>query len=356
MRFLNDTHVLCLTYDGIKNSVFKSQVLAPLINELDANPSLKITLISFERNKINERELLWHDRIKVIVVSRLPFLGLLSLTYAYWQCKKVLDGVAADCIIARGPLAGAIVIKAISSGWIKVRRCIIQARGLCAQEYRYAMKGKKTFVHRMIKALVYRQLEQLERRVYGCRLIKNICDVKIEAVSPALADYLVAHYQAHREGLYVATTDLIPTLAPALRTKFRIEVRATLGISSAMCVYCYSGSFKPWQGVDEMLEYFCQHYRNDNHAFLLILSSDVDQFNSELKAYELSPHQYKILSVDPSEVVNYLCAVDYGFLFRDKDIINWVSRPTKMLEYHAAGLAIIHNHTVALLAKDPWAN
>lgn len=354
MRFLNDTHIVCLIYDSIKNSVFKSQVLAPLINELNANVSLNVTLVSFEREKINERELVGHDRIKVIVVTRLPFFGRLSLTYAYWQCKKVLNGVAADCIIARGPLAGAIVIKAISSGWIKVKRCIIQARGLCAQEYRYAMRGKKTFVQRKIKTYIYRELELLEGNVYrGNR--RCHCEVKIEAVSPALADYLVDHYQAHREELYLATTDLVPPISPALRSKFRTEVRAALGILSAMRVYCYNGSYKPWQGVKETLDYFCQHYRHDPYAFLLILSSDVDQFNSELKAYELSPHQYKILSVDPSEVVNYLCAADYGFLFRDKDIINWVSRPTKMLEYQAAGLTIIHNHTIAWFTNDPWA-
>ena len=39
-------------------------------------------------------------------------------------------------------------------------------------------------------------------------------------------------------------------------------------------------------------------------------------------------------------------------LVREKDIINCVSRPTKMLEYQSAGLKIVHNNTVAWLASQ----
>jgi len=48
----------------------------------------------------------------------------------------------------------------------------------------------------------------------------------------------------------------------------------------------------------------------------------------------------------------YLAAADYGLLFRHKDIINWVSRPTKMLEYQAVGLKIIHNNTIEWLSEN----
>ncbi|MFA6526984.1 MAG: hypothetical protein WCT20_01020 [Candidatus Babeliales bacterium] len=351
MRFLRDTHVICLIYDGIKNSVFKSQVLQPLLAELDANKGLKITLISFERNAFNSQDLVWHDRLSVIILNRWLFFGRLSLVYAFWQCKKVLKGVVADCILARGPLAGAIALDLIAGKRLKTTRCIIQARGLCAEEYRYAMRSKTSLSQRIRKKFVYHELEQLERCVYG-KQRKNIgYDITIEAVSPALKDYLVDRYQAEEKSIVIAYVDLPCAIIPATRALFRRELRRKLGIAEDARVYCYSGSYKPWQGVKESLDYFCHHASKDAYALLLILSPDQNQFDRELKSYGLSPHHYRILNVDPCQVLTYLCAADYGFLFRDNDCINWVSRPTKMLEYQAAGLSIIHNHTVAWLCQ-----
>jgi hypothetical protein len=49
-------------------------------------------------------------------------------------------------------------------------------------------------------------------------------------------------------------------------------------------------------------------------------------------------------------IYHYLAAADIGIIFRKPHIINWISRPTKILEYQAVGLKIIHNNTVAMLA------
>jgi len=38
-------------------------------------------------------------------------------------------------------------------------------------------------------------------------------------------------------------------------------------------------------------------------------------------------------------------------LFREQTIVNWTSRPTKLLEYQAVGLEVVHNNTVAYAMK-----
>ena len=84
--------------------------------------------------------------------------------------------------------------------------------------------------------------------------------------------------------------------------------------------------------------------RTDPESFLLILSQDKETFKVLLK--DVSQNNYKIISVPHVEVKKYLAACNYGLLFREKHIVNWVSRPTKALEYQAAKLEIIHNKTV----------
>jgi hypothetical protein len=70
-----------------------------------------------------------------------------------------------------------------------------------------------------------------------------------------------------------------------------------------------------------------------------------------INKFQIPVNRYFVLSVEPKKLDRYLCACDSGLLFRDKDIINWVSRPTKMLEYQAAGLQVIHNHTIDWLER-----
>lgn len=347
MRFSNDKHVLCLVYDGIKNSVFKSQVIQPLLKELTNNQHLHITLLSCEREPF-QREF-WHERITCVVVPRLQFFGRLSLLYAWWHMKRVLNGMHFDCVLARGPLAGTLALKFLQKASVPVRRCIIQARGLCAEEYRYsASQTPRSWIKRMVDRYLYHELKQLERCVYG-RSKQAL--VTIEAVSPALKEYVIEHFGAQEDSVYLAQDDIPAAVASDNRIKFRSKIRTQLGISNAAMVYCYSGSYKPWQGVHEAICYFTEQHAREQSAILFILSSDVDRFKKLLDKTQLPATSYRIISVDYNEVIKYLCAAEYGFLFRDQDCINWVSRPTKMLEYEAANLKIIHNHTVAWLCQ-----
>ena len=91
MYSLDNKHLIFVIYDGIKNSVFKSQVLAPLLKKIEADINLEITLISFEKRSFSNKEILKiipsHNRLHFILAYRLPFLNKLTLLPAIWQLK-----------------------------------------------------------------------------------------------------------------------------------------------------------------------------------------------------------------------------------------------------------------------------
>ena len=61
---------------------------------------------------------------------------------------------------------------------------------------------------------------------------------------------------------------------------------------------------------------------------------------------------YHITTISHADIYRYLAAADAGIVLRESHPINWVSRPTKILEYQAAGLAIVHNNTIGYITRS----
>ena len=360
-------------YDGVTNSVFSSQVLQPLLNLLKENNNLEITLVSFEKEKPSTKTLInlipAHEKLHFVLCRKLPFFGTLSLRFATYQLKKLLKIMPTDQIIARGPLAGWITIKAIKklknnpspiwvtkfwrSRWLRIINkptLQIQARGLCAQEYRFAHQYlKENFAKKLLRKFIFNELNKIELKTYKASTLQNST---IESVSSALKQYLVTNFGANPSKIKIATKDIPQKITRKEKEILRKKIRNKLGISQDSNVYCYSGSSKPWQCLPTTLDYFLSEYKKNPKSFLLILSLDKKNIEKLIEAKKIPPKNYALLAVSPEELSAYLAASDIGFLFRDKDIINWVSRPTKMLEYQAAGLKVIHNNTVAWLESE----
>ncbi len=132
---------------------------------------------------------------------------------------------------------------------------------------------------------------------------------------------------------------------------WRIQARSELSISDQKTVYCYNGSAKSWQCPEDTVDFFIIEYKKNNNAFLLILTQDIEIFENILTRKNLPKNSYIIKKVTHKEIYKYLSAADYGLIFRENNILNWVSRPTKALEYEAVGIKIIHNNTVDFLLK-----
>jgi hypothetical protein len=382
-------YFIFIIYDGIKNSVFQSQVLQPILNILAQQLEVYVTLISFERHKMSEQEIKSyvcdHERLQVVLLLRLPFFGKISLLPGVFQLRKVLKKNIFSRIVMRGPFVGYLAQKVLKKMFVNSSSSesekksfpllTIQARGLCAEEFRYAFQEEETksFFCRLFYKTRYRMLYNLEKSVYGGDRnffrwthpwgggVEEARDERkkrergggvgtiIEAVSPALRNYLISEFGATVQHITISSKGFPAKISEQEKKKWRIEIRQQLNISSGSRVFCYSGSHKPWQCIPETLSYFVKRYQEDPSSVLLIFSRDKKAFLSSCSNYPIPQANLRIISIPPQEVVQYICAADIGLLFRKKDVVNWVSRPTKMLEYQAVGLQVVHNGAVAWL-------
>lgn len=367
--------IVYLLYDGIENSVFCSQVLTPILKLLGERADVQVLLISFESKRLPaaviQKIIPAHDRLHLVLCKKFPYFSRLSLRLACFSINSLLvrgmRGSSFSHVIARGPFAGWIAMRVFA----KVKEVIygahrpgltIQARGLVAQEFAYAMShSKKTWASlpkRMVSGLLYRSYKRLEHEVYSfgfgkycvphdTRDTRAVAVDTIEAVSPALRQYLINNFAADPTRISVAHYDIPPVLLPEQISAWRSDVRQELGIPADTYVYCYTGSAHPWQGVDEMITYFMSKDR----AFFLIFSREKEFFEKKLAEHGIDRSRYAVKTIDPGATYRYLSAADAGLLFRKKDSVNWVARPTKMLEYQAVGLKVIHNNTVGWLCS-----
>jgi len=341
---------IVVLYDGVHNPVFQSQVVAPLIKQLDQNLEDRGIIISFERKKLSQKEqehLISDSRITLILLHKRPFLGSLSLRYAARQLAPIMHKhIHEATITCRGPMAAWIV------GHLHLPQsipCIVQARGLAAEEYRYA--HSPSWLHR-IRAWQY---ERIEQWVYGTYAQQK--NVSIQAVSNALQKFLITTFDSPEDRVTVADHDVPTAIAPAQRLQWRAAMREQLNIPHDTYVYVYNGSAKPWQCPQETIQFFMKEYQKNPNRFLLVLTQDIDTFNTLLAHHNLPPTSFHITRVSHTDIYRYLAAADAGILLRKNHIINWVSRPTKALEYQAVGLRIIHNNTVRMLVDDTrWKN
>ena len=343
------THVFVL-YDSIENSVFESQVLQPLIELKKKFPTKKVMLISFEKRKIKLNDLKERiplDKIEVIILKKFPFFGLLSLFPALYQLKRALMHLSEYDLIARGPIAGYLCLRTHGSS---MHSFTIQIRGLLAQEYCYAHRQEKNWFLQKLHAWRASLYEHLEKKVYtACLRHKALA---YEVVSEALGDYIHATFGTPKQYLKIAQHDIPPTITAAQVQTWRCATRTTLGLHETHFVYCYNGSLKSWQCPEKLVAFFQEIVDKNPQSFLLIITPHAQDFQKLLLDSSLSHDHYKVISSSYDDIFHYLAACDAGIIFREEHILNWISRPTKILEYYAVGLPVIHNNTVGLLVEN----
>ena len=342
-------NLIFVLYDGIKNSVFYSQVLAPLQKKIKKENIQQATIISFEKDplaiKNYTKNIHLNIRINIIIIKKHPFLGRFSLMPAIHRLKKILKKHMSYNIIARGPIAGYLCSQAIDFNLCN--SYTIQARGLIAQEYKYTHKNEKNILLQCIHAIRYYQYKSLEKTLYKNSF--HLPNTHIEAVSEALKTYIVTHFHVKKHNVTIATNDIPQTVDRKQASLWYTEIRKALHITPDKTVYCYNGSVKSWQCPEKVAHFFKKQHTKHKHSFLLVLTQDTKQFANVIQTYDIPKSSYLLKTIKPDDIYKYLCACDYGIIFREINIINWVSRPTKILEYQAVRLPIIHNNTIEML-------
>lgn len=332
-----------IVYDSITNSVFDGQVLQPLIKHHAAHRL--VTIISYEktppRQDLIELIAQAHQNIRLIIIAQGSPAEKILPKKTVTALKNILMHHPHYEVIARGPYAGRIALMAYN----KKNKLTVQARGLLAQEYKIEHEQQWSIKNRFIFYL----LRTIERTTYQKAAQYTAI---IEAVSPAMKDYLISTYQLTQECFTIANKDIPEPLPFTDRHIWRQAIRTELAIDDETIVYCYNGSIKPWQCPQETIAFFKEKLNTTPPVFLLVITQDTDQFSELLKKNEIPTHLYKVICLPHHLIYQYLAASDRGIVLREPHIVNWVSRPTKILEYQSAGLTIVHNNTIALLCNE----
>lgn len=123
--------------------------------------------------------------------------------------------------------------------------------------------------------------------------------------------------------------------------KIRQKQREKLRVHDKI-VWVYSGSLYKWQLFPKMIEYFSiVNSIFTNLYFLVICNEKADVAENLFVKWNIPKANYKVVSVHPSNVINYMIAGDIGLLLRNRSIINEVSDPLKFVEYLYTGLFVI---------------
>ena len=360
---MNINHTCAIIFDGIHNTVFYAQLLKPMIDKRNMHGNVHTQIISFEKQpkSIVTSGIYEHANSTYIIHQRIPYIGCITLLPAiltiFMHIIKLLcyyratQKTVSITLLARGPFAA----YALRRAWQMLPISIIprhitlnmhiQIRGIAAEEYRLYPSQFGSWLQKKR----YRQLNNLEKKAYAAAYQNE--PITFEAASNALADYAIATYRTTQEHMQIAPHRLPPPLPPTIRRQQRIAIRKQLGIAPDARVFVYSGSTQPWQCIAEMIDHFTHVRTQNKKAHLLLLTPDIDTMKAYIQHYQLDVSNYTIMSVLPTEVVTYVCAADYGYLLRKPHIVNWTSMPTKLQDYYAAEICVLHNQTVAYIVR-----
>ena len=345
--------LIFVIYDSIHHSIFEGQVLAPLLKKLNAGICTNVHIVSFEETLspkvLAAQKNYWaiDPRITITLFKRPRFIAQLFLWQQTYQLRKILKKIPGQYqVCARGPLAGSIAKQGTTNACTLLT---IQARGLLAEEHSYTHKNSSG-IFSLVHALRTKQFSSLEKNAYTPPP-KSLSSFSIEAVSAALKTYLINAYNIPEHVFSFPQFDAPEKISPEKKVSYRTELRAELKIPNQAPVYIYNGSLKAWQCPHETITFFKKALEKNENSVFLALTQDTELMRTLLDQAKIPTTVYRILSVPQPEVLNYLCIGDYGILFREAHPLNWVSRPTKLLEYQAAGLHILHNNTIKLLAS-----
>lgn len=156
-------------------------------------------------------------------------------------------------------------------------------------------------------------------------------------VTEAMQNHYIQKYPGlkAKNSIYYISTQNKSSETPR---RYSTDIYRELNIDPNNVVIVYSGNCQVWQNIDLMLN-IIDNSKNKNYRFL-ILTGEPDIFKQKTAS---SPSSGRIIikSVQPDELPAYYNICHYGFILRDKNIVNIVANPTKMGEYLEHGITPI---------------
>tara|TARA_Y100000591_G_C21808329_1_gene686323 strand:- start:36 stop:1253 length:1218 start_codon:yes stop_codon:yes gene_type:complete len=204
----------------------------------------------------------------------------------------------------------------------KSKKVIADLHGAAPEEFIYrTKKGKDN--------LLFKHLEKRELYV-----IKNVS--KLVTVSKMMIDHIEKKFSFIPNNIKV-----IPCLTVKPKYfKTRKIIREELELKNKIA-FVYCGSYRTYQLIDKTLELYSSINKKIPNTKLFIFTNNQDEIKREIELINLPIENYRLMSLERTEVDTYLNAMDFSLLLRDNSILNIVSSPTKFPEYLINGLPVI---------------
>ncbi len=366
--------VLHVIFDSVKNSVFFSEVLRPLVDQALNQPEDKFYLVSFEPNSQDAYKFLASyncvipGNLTIKIFERLPFWGRWTLRLA---ANVLHDNLISEINFAtcqaRGVFAAFILHKALS---IKEKNQITKAKhllqkhvhinkpeifkvyipGIASEEVLLVDWVKQNrlinFIKKLKGLLQCIIIFQVEKEVF-----ESFLDIRFLVCSEAMANYLLTAFKMSAPQMEINPFVYEPCDF-LMKLELRESVRNELKISYDSIMYVFSGGMQPWQNFELSVSEFMRALKRDPESFFLVLTKDVRTALSELYKQGVPSDRFKVLDLRPDQVKRYLMSADYGLLFRDANLVNWTAAPVKAKEYLSAGILTLHNGTIHSIIKN----
>lgn len=117
--------------------------------------------------------------------------------------------------------------------------------------------------------------------------------------------------------------------------------------------FVYIGGISKWQKIEEAILVYKYISKNINRPTQLsIVTPEIKKFYDLFSKTEQKLYSIEILSLKPNKVSDYLRSCDFGFLLRDKSIVNKLASPVKFLEYTSNGVVPIISDEIGDYSSD----
>lgn len=249
-------------------------------------------------------------------------LHLHSIKKAFLSIPNVNQYV----VHVRAEFTGYLVQKAIRRLGC-VNKIVIDFRAVVLEELRYKLSSSS--VRGLRKMLILLQ-KKYWKRFYNSFFSARDCNLVISSVSSAINEYIRERYPQCPYPLTVHPN--IAGIQFVYSEVERARVRQELGIpEDALVAICATGSNAIWQKDGETIE--------------TLIKRGVTVIN--LSNNKLDIKGCITTKIPFAQMPAYLSAADMAVLWREHDFINWSASPSKLSEFAAMGLYIIHNKSIA---------
>lgn len=332
--------ILYLTYDGLTDSLGKSQIL-PYIIGLSKHQYL-FYIISFEKkeqyqqNKIYIEGLCKQNNIIWIPLSYTKKPPVISTIYDVFKLKisvkNLLKTEKIDLIHCRSYITSLVGLKYKNKRNIKF---IFDMRGFWADE---RVEGNIWNLKNPIYKIVYSYFKKKEKL-----FLKN-SDTIISLTEKAISEILKLNTSISNSKIRVipCATDFNKFDPENLSSKSNI--REKLNINERSFVLTYLGSLGTWYLLDEMMAFFKQLLRKYPDAVFLFISPEpFENITKTAKKFNIDKRSIRHCFIRHDEIPQYLSITDLGIMFIKPTYSKMSSSPTKFAEFLAMDIPVLCN-------------